>query len=273
MGDLTGEGRDFHRPKHLELVAVTPFPLVAPRGSLLDAIREGITASGVSLVDGDILVVTHKIVSRAEGRLVQLDSVVPSAKALQLAAETDRDPRTVEVILGEARELVRISNRHIITEHRLGHVSANAGVDRSNSAEGSVVCLLPRDPDGTAREISEFIRQEHGRHVAVLISDSHGRPFRKGTVGTCIGTYGLPPLLDLRGKKDLFSYTLERSSECIADELCAAANLLMGQADEGIPLVVIRGMIWPVSSDPIRVVLRSPEEDIFRDKHGSEKGT
>ena len=274
MSRVLDEGVRVSRPRYLELFAITPFPIVAAGDNLHEALREGIAASRLVVEDGDILILTHKLISRAQGRVVQLDSVVPSAEALRVAQKTNRDPRLVEVILREAKELVRVQDGHIISEHRLGHISANAGVDRSNSAEGDVVCLLPRDPDATAMQISTFIREEYGKRVAVLISDSHGRPFRRGTVGTCVGVWGLPPLLNLRGQLDLFGYTLERSDECIADELCGAANVLMGQADEGVPAVLFRGMTWPVSGAPIREVLRVPEEDIFRsgNRSGHDRG-
>jgi coenzyme F420-0:L-glutamate ligase/coenzyme F420-1:gamma-L-glutamate ligase len=237
---------------------------VSRGGSLEEAFRLGIRTSGVALDDDDVLVVTHKLISRAEGATVRLSEVRPRARARWIARLTNRDARLVEVILQQTRRLVRVSRSVILTEHLLGHVSANAGVDRSNSGEDGVVCVLPSDPEGTARRLSALARDEYGKRVAVLVSDSHGRPFRRGTVGACIGICGFPALLDLRGQSDLFGYKLRSSVECVADELCAAANLMMGQADEGIPVVVVRGIKWHEPGASIQEVLRPASEDIFR---------
>jgi len=255
---------EFERAGEVVLLAVTPFPLVSPGDDLRDALRQAFAASGVVPEHGDILILTHKVVSRAEGRVVQLDTISPSSRAVELASQTGKDPRLVELILRESKELVRVSQGHIIAEHRLGHVSANAGVDQSNSGGKGWVCLLPRDPDGTAAALCTFVRNAYKKEVAVLICDSHGRPFRRGTVGTCIGACGLAPLLDLRGQHDLFGYVLQSSMECIADELCAAANLLMGQAAEAVPLIVVRGFRWRWTKASIAEVLRPRSEDLFR---------
>jgi len=218
------------------------------------------------LEDGDILVVTHKIVSKAEGSVIDLRSVTPSVRALGLAHLTDKDPRLVEVILRESKEILRVAEGLIITEHRLGFVCANAGVDRSNSGDpsGQQVVLLPKDPDHSAQEIRQALWENFRKDIGVIISDTHGRAFRNGIIGICIGIAGVPALRDLRGRSDLFGYTMNSSIECIADELAAAASLVMGQCDEGIPLALIKGLPWSYQESSFREIIREKEKDLFR---------
>jgi coenzyme F420-0:L-glutamate ligase / coenzyme F420-1:gamma-L-glutamate ligase len=210
-------------------------------------------------------VIAQKIVSKAEGRTVDLADVVPSAEAVRLAAEVGKDPRIVEVVLSESTKVVRSRPNLMIMQHRLGFVMANAGIDQSNVAEADGrqrVLLLPLDPDGSA----EAIRSRLTRHadVGVVISDSFGRPWRRGTAGVAIGSAGIPSLIDLRGQPDLFGRRLEVSIIGFADEIAAAASLLQGQAAEAQPVVVVRGLTWQAPSVPVADVIRPPEEDLFQ---------
>ena len=193
---------------------------------------------------GDVLVIAQKIVSKAEGRYVDLDRITPSPYAIEIAQQCEKDPRLIEVILSESSEVVRVRSGLIITRHRLGFVSANAGVDRSNVAPDGIdrVLLLPIDPDRSAAHIRSALRDRFGVDVGVIIADSHGRPHRMGTVGVAIGLSGLPGVEDWRGRKDLFGYTLQHTEVGVADQIAGAGTLLLGQAAEAIPAVIVRGV-------------------------------
>ena len=221
---------------------------------------------GETLQEGDILVVAQKIVSKAEARLVRLDEVKPGEDALELAARTGKDPRVVQVVLDESNSIVRAWPGLLIVEQRCGWVCANAGVDRSNVAAEEVLALLPEDSDASAARLRARLAELTGVTPAVLINDSHGRPWRVGTTGVCIGCAGLPPLWDQRGQYDLYAYELVASEECIADELAAAASLLMGQGAEGRPAVLVRGYGLPPGAParPARVIQRDRAKDAFR---------
>jgi coenzyme F420-0:L-glutamate ligase / coenzyme F420-1:gamma-L-glutamate ligase len=211
--------------------------------------------------------VAQKIVSKAEGRYVDVAAVQPSERAIALAAEVDKDARFVEVVLSEAKRVVRHRPGLLIVEHRLGFVMANAGIDHSNvSSEDGVerVLLLPQDPDGSARALREYLAGVFGRRIAVIISDSFGRAWRKGTVGVALGAAGLPSLIDLRGHPDLFGRELLVTETGFADEIAAAAGLLMGQADEGVPIVLVRGLGWSAPEMPAAALIRPAEHDLFR---------
>jgi coenzyme F420-0:L-glutamate ligase / coenzyme F420-1:gamma-L-glutamate ligase len=216
---------------------------------------------------GDVIVVAQKIVSKAEGCTVDLATVTPSVEATKLAAEVDKDPRLVEVILSESTRVVRSRPNLIIVQHRLGFVMANAGVDQSNvaSADGvHRVLLLPRDPDASAGALRLALQQRYDVPIGVVISDSFGRAWRRGTCGIAIGAAGLPSLIDLRGQPDLFGRTLEVSIIGFADEIAAAASLLQGQAAEAQPVVLVRGLNWSAPSAPAADLVRPLEEDLFR---------
>jgi len=225
-------------------------------------VADALERSGLRPQDGDVVVVAHKVVSVAEGRVVRLEEVRPSAAAVQLAHQTGKDPRLVELVLRESTEIVRARPGLLITRHRLGFVCANGGVDRSNAGPGCAV-LLPADPDGSARRLREALRARFGCQVGVVVADTHGRAHREGAVGVCVGVAGLQPLLDHRGRHDLHGYVLSSSVEAVADELASAATLLMGQADENRPLVLIRG--WSARGEgSARALVRRPERDLFR---------
>jgi coenzyme F420-0:L-glutamate ligase / coenzyme F420-1:gamma-L-glutamate ligase len=217
--------------------------------------------------DSDVLVVAQKIVSKAEDRYVDVEMVEPSERAIALAAEVDKDPRFVEVVLSESRRVVRHRPGLLIVEHRLGFVMANAGIDHSNVAAGDGgerVLLLPRDPDGSARVLCDRLGRVFGAKIGVIISDSFGRAWRKGTVGVALGAAGLPVLIDMRGHPDLFGRELLVTETGFADEIAAAAGLLMGQADEAVPMVLVRGLRWSAPELPAAALIRPAEHDLFR---------
>ncbi len=214
----------------------------------------------------DVLVVAQKIVSKAEGRYIDLTTVRPSPRAWALAEQTRKDPRIVEVVLSESARIVRARPGLLIAEHRLGFVMANAGVDRSNLEPGGSerVLLLPRDPDASAAGLRGRLMAEFGVELAVVINDSFGRPWRVGTVGVALGAAGLPSLLDLRGRPDLAGRPLEVTVVGLADEIASAASLLMGQADEARPVVLVRGLDWSAPEQPAAAIVRPAAEDLFR---------
>lgn len=249
----------------LELFALPGLPMVQAGDDLAALILAGLDRAGQVLRDRDVVVVAQKIVSKAEGRIVDLADVVPSAPALKLAAEIGKDPRIVEVVLSELVRVVRSRPNLMIMQHRLGFVMANAGVDQSNVAEPDGrhrALLLPLDPDGSAEAIRA--RLSVRAEVGVVISDSFGRPWRRGTAGVAIGAAGIPSVIDLRGQPDLFGCTLEVSIIGFADEIAAAASLLQGQAAEAQPVVVVRGLTWQAPNVPVADVIRPPQEDLFQ---------
>ena len=251
----------------LQITAIPNIPHVQPGNDLAQLLLTSALAAGITFEDGDVLVIAHKIVSKAEGRLVDLADVTPGAQALEVAAQTGKDPRIVELILGESEEISRVRPGLIIVRHRLGFTSANAGIDRSNvsqDGEDETVALLPEDPDGSAEVLWQVIQEQSGAKVGIVIADSHGRPFRLGTVGVAIGVAGLPALWDRRGESDLYGYELEHTEVGTADEIASAASLLMGQAAEGAPAVLLRGLRLPSFAGRARDLIRPAEADLYR---------
>jgi coenzyme F420-0:L-glutamate ligase / coenzyme F420-1:gamma-L-glutamate ligase len=249
------------------VTAVPHIPAVKPGDNVAALILTALREAGLTLQTGDLLVIAHKIISKAEGRLVNLAAVQPGAKALEIASLTDKDPRLVELILQESDEISRLKTGILIVRHRLGFTSANAGIDRSNVSQdqpGEWVLLLPEDPDASAQAIREQIVQQTGVAVAVVINDSHGRPFRLGTVGTAVGVAGLPALWDRRGEADMFGYRLQHTEVGLADEIAAAASLIMGQAAEGTPVVLIRGLELPPGEGRAADLIRPKQMDMYR---------
>jgi coenzyme F420-0:L-glutamate ligase/coenzyme F420-1:gamma-L-glutamate ligase len=244
--------------------APEPFPDIRPGDDLLAAIVAALRGAGLTPTDGDVVVVAHKVVSKAEGRVVDLRRITPSARALALAETAKKDPRLVEVILAESKAVRRVRPGLIIAEHRLGFVCANAGVDHSNVGLGDdVVALLPADPDASAARLRAGLQEAFGADVAVIVNDSHGRPFRQGTTGAAIGAAGLRVLRSYVGEEDRYGYVLRVSTEAVADEYAALANLLQGQAAEGTPLVLIRGLDHRGAGRAVEL-MRPEEEDLFR---------
>ena len=249
----------------LSLTPLQNIPLIRQDDNLADILVKSLQETQIELHDNDIIVLAQKIVSKSEGRMVNLATVTPSQHAIELAQKADKDPRVMELMLQESNEVLRIRVGTIIVEHKLGFVCANAGIDHSNVIEGEEhVLLLPEDPDRSARNIREKIKQTTGKTIGVMIIDSHGRAWRNGTVGICIGLSGLPAIIDERGWKDLFGYTLKITVVGVADELAAAASLVMGQAAEGTPAVHVRGFPYPLGEGSLKDLIRPKEQDMFR---------
>jgi coenzyme F420-0:L-glutamate ligase/coenzyme F420-1:gamma-L-glutamate ligase len=246
--------------KGIELIPVEGFPEVRPGDDLAGMVAGAVEGS---LRSGDVLVVTHKIMSKAEGRLVYLGSVEPSALAKDYAARWGKDPRRIEVVLRESRRVVRMDRGVVISETRHGFVCANAGVDASNVPGEDTVCLLPVDPDGSAARLREALRRRLGVEVAIVVSDSFGRAWRFGITDVAIGVSGMDPLADYRGQNDPHGYPMEASVLAVADELAAAAELVMGKTD-GIPLAVVRGYPYTPAPGTGKDLLMPSERDMFR---------
>jgi coenzyme F420-0:L-glutamate ligase / coenzyme F420-1:gamma-L-glutamate ligase len=254
----------------LEVIAVPGVPLIAAGDDLVAIALTALAGAGLALADGDVLVVTSKVVSRAEGRFVALPEVTPSAQAVALAAEIGKDPRMVELILRESSHVSRKARNVLVVRHRLGFVTANAGIDCSNAVpvgapagSGPWALLLPRAPDASARALRDGLAAATGAQLAVVLSDSFSRAFRFGTVGTAVGCAGLPPLWDRRGERDLHGRVLESTITALADQVAACADLVAGQADEGRALVLVRGLHFPPSDETARALSRRPEEDLY----------
>jgi coenzyme F420-0:L-glutamate ligase/coenzyme F420-1:gamma-L-glutamate ligase len=261
------ENLDARPAAELSIAALAGIPLVRPGDDIADLILHGLASSGSALRRGDVLAIAQKIVSKAEGRQVDLRTVTPSARAQKLAAEVDKDPRLVELILRESTEVVRHRKAVLVVAHRSGTVLANAGIDASNVGPGSDdnhVLLLPEDCNRSCREIRARLAARTGIEAGVLIVDSLGRAWRNGTIGVALGAAGMPALLDLRGRPDLFGRKLRTTQIGIADEIAAAASLLMGQADEGTPVVLIRGLQLPAADGSAGDLIRDRALDLFR---------
>lgn len=255
--------------KKLEIEALGGLPLVRPGDSVAGLVSSAIEQEGLGLEDDDVLVVTSKLFSRAEGRFVDLDTVNPSPEAEALALEIEKDPALVECVLRESVGISRKTKGVLITRHRLGFVSANAGIDASNAgppgaeASGRWVLLLPVDPEASAEGFRKALEARHGVRLGVVVSDSHGRPFRHGTVGAAIGVSGLPALVDHVGRRDLLGRELEYTTTALADQLAAAADLVAGQSDEARPVVRVRGVSIGRREASVRELLRDPDEDLY----------
>lgn len=253
----------------LTLTSLHHIPLIRHGDDLADIVVNAIGRNGIAIEDNDILVIAQKVVSKAEGRAVNLVTITPSERATELAKQTDKDPRVVELVLRESNEILRTRIGTIIVEHRLGFICANAGIDHSNVAglgdsNEEWVLLLPAQPDHSAEEMRNHIQSKTGKRIGILIIDSHGRAWRNGTVGVAIGIAGLPGVEDLRGKPDLFDFTLRITQVGVADELAAAASLVMGQAAEGTPVVHVRGFPYPLRESSLKELIRPREQDLFR---------
>jgi len=254
-------------PHTLNLFSLPGIPIVQPGDDIANLIIEGVGRAGKSLNNGDVIVIAQKVVSKSEGRFFDLEAVTPSERAIELANVTDKDARLVELILSESERVLRYRKGVLIVVHRLGYVLANAGIDRSNvgpNESGEHVLLLPIEPDDSCKRIRESIRRSDGVDVAIIMNDSLGRAWRNGTTGVALGVAGLPALMDLRGQDDLFGRPLEATQIGLADEIASAASLLQGQADEGTPFVVVRGLIFAEAPLDAGTLIRNIEEDLFR---------
>jgi coenzyme F420-0:L-glutamate ligase/coenzyme F420-1:gamma-L-glutamate ligase len=253
----------------LTLAPLTGIPLIRQGDNLADLVLKAIQENNITFEDDDILVFAQKIVSKAEGRAVNLAVITPTQRALELASQTEKDARLVELILQESNEVLRTRPGTIVVEHKLGFVCANAGIDHSNVAGAGNsteewVLLLPAEPDHSAETIRKEIVSKTGKQIGILIIDSHGRAWRNGTVGVAIGIAGLPGLQDLRGQADLFGFTLRITQVGVADELAAAASLVMGQATEGTPIIHVRGFPYALREGSLKELIRPKEQDLFR---------
>ena len=248
----------------IQVLPVRGLPVIKKGSNLAQLIGAAAQKQGTPLRDGDVIVVTHVVVSKAEGNVYNLDDIAPSKFAETLAKKLDKDPALVEVILRESRAIRRASEGRLITETHHGFVCANAGVDRSNVSGGQMVAALPKNPDRSARTIRRGIQRLTGKNVAVIISDTHGRPFRMGEINIAIGVAGVNPIRDRRGETDLFGYVLQVKQTAIADELASAAELVIGQAKEGIPAAIIRGYDYPRSEkSSAKMLIRPRRKDLF----------
>ncbi|MBZ0130833.1 MAG: coenzyme F420-0:L-glutamate ligase [Rhodobacteraceae bacterium] len=242
----------------VELLAIPDFPRVTPGDDLAAHI------ANFPLQQHDIVVLAQKIVSKAEGRIVDLASVTPDARAIEVAAKTEKDPRLVQLVLEESADIMRAKPGLLITRHRLGFIMANAGIDASNVGRPGAVILLPVDPDASARRIAADLKRLTGHDIGVIITDSWGRPWRLGTTGFAIGQSGPPAVRDMRGVTDMDGRILETTVIGTGDELAAAASLLMGQAAEAKPAIVIRGFVYEDSTDTAAALIRPAEGDLFQ---------
>lgn len=248
----------------IQIIGIERLPIVKTGDNLAELICNAAESQGTHIQNGDILVITHVIVSRAEGRVVNLDEVVPSEFAKSIAEQYGKDPTLVEAVLRESKSIRRMGDGKLITETKHGFICANSGIDKSNVPGERNVALLPEDPDHSAEEIREKIRRSTGCDVAVIISDTHGRPLRKGEINVAIGVAGIKALRDRRGESDLFGYILKVKQTAIIDELASAAELAIGQANEGIPVAIIRGYNYLKSENAKTTdLIRPREEDLF----------
>jgi len=253
--------------RELRLIALPSIPEVRTGDSLIELMLNAVDAAAQELQPGDVLVIAQKVVSKAEGRSVALDTVMPSERAFELAKTTDKDPRLMELVLRESREVIRVKPGVVIVEHKLGFVMANAGVDRSNVGVAGVdthALLLPENPDMSAAHMREGIYAARRVDVGVIVNDSFGRAWRNGVTGVAIGVAGVPALVDMRGHADRAGQELKVTQIAAADELAAAASLIMGQADEGLPVVLARGFPYALRASSVAELIRARDEDLFR---------
>ena len=252
----------------LEVSALNHVPSIKESDDIAEIILKSMLKDSIELEDNDIVVIAQKIISKAEGCLIDLKSIAPSSKSVQIAEKADKDPRLVELILQESKEIIKIEKGVIIVEHRLGHVLANAGIDQSNidhKPGKETVLLLPKNPNKSAKKIKEHIENQTGKTIGVIITDSIGRAWRLGTIGHAIGASVVKTIVDLRQKgTDLFGRELQTTVIGLADQIASAAMLIMGESNEGKPIVLVKGIDMPSDSDTVDDLIRPKEEDLFR---------
>lgn len=244
----------------IKIIPVKGLPIIKEGDDLGELICRAADGGGTPIREGDIIVITHKVISRAEGNIINLDNIIPSEFAKSIAQEFNKDPALVEVVLRESKSIIRMGGKHIISETMHGFICANAGVDKSNVPGERNVTLLPKNPDLSAQKIRQRIKKLTGKNIAVIISDTHGRALRNGEINVAVGVAGINPIRDRRGEKDLFGYILRVKQTAIADELSSAAELVIGQADEAIPAAIIRGYPYQKSDDATSENLIRPKE-------------
>ena len=250
--------------KKIEIIPVTNLPIIKQKDNLAVMIWEAAKKQGTPIKNEDVIIITHVIISRSEGNIIDLTSIIPSEFAKIVSKKANKDPRLIEIILRESNSIVRMKNNKLITKTKQGIICANSGIDKSNVPGKNIVALLPKDSNQSAKKIRNVILKKYEKNVAVIISDSHGRPLRQGEINIALGSSGLEPLWDRRGEKDLFGYTIEIKKTAIADELASAAELVIGQTDEGIPVAIIRGYEYPKSEiQNAKILIRDSKKDLF----------
>jgi coenzyme F420-0:L-glutamate ligase/coenzyme F420-1:gamma-L-glutamate ligase len=250
--------------KKIEIIPITNLPIIKEKDNLAIMIWEAAKKQETPIKNEDIIVITHVIISRSEGNVIDLNSIIPSKFAKNISKTTKKDPRLIEIILRESKGIVRMRDNKLITNTKQGIICANSGIDKSNVPGKNYVALLPKNPNKSAKKIREIILKIYKKNVAVIISDSHGRPLRQGEINIALGTSGLVPLWDRRGEKDLFGYTIKIKKTAIADELASAAELVIGQTDEAIPVAIIRGYAYPKSEvQNAEILIRDSKKDLF----------
>lgn len=263
METLNSYMEDYYLKK-IEIIPITNVPIIKQKDNLANMIWEAAKKQGTPIKNEDIIVITHVIISRSEGNIIDLNSIIPSKFAKNISKTTKKDPRLIEIILRESTGIVRMRDNKLITKTKQGIICANSGIDKSNVPGKNNIALLPKNPNKSAKKIRNEILKKYKKNVAVIISDSHGRPLRQGEINIAIGTSGLVPLWDRRGEKDLFGYTIKIKKTAIADELASAAELVIGQTNEAIPVAIIRGYAYQKSDTETGVVLiRDPKKDLF----------
>lgn len=249
----------------ISILPLHHIPIIKESDDIGKIIVNALNLSKITIEEGDIIVVSSTIVSKAEGALLDLNTIKPSERALELADASGKDPRLCEAILRSSRSIIKVGVGPIIAETKHGFICASAGIDTSNVAGNvNIVCTLPVDPDASARKIKEVIETATGKRIAVLLSDTQGRPFRAGAVGVTVGMSGIDPFWFYKGERDLYDYELKSSVIARADEVASAADMVMGQANEGIPVVIVRGVRYQVSEVPATTYNREKEKDLFR---------
>ncbi|HUU79681.1 MAG TPA: coenzyme F420-0:L-glutamate ligase [candidate division Zixibacteria bacterium] len=248
----------------IEIIPVKNIPIIEIGDNISKIILDCLNKNKLSIKENDVFIIAQSIISRAEGEIIHLNNIEPSDFAIEIAKQSNKDPRHVEIILKEAKNICKYRNGVLVTETKHGFVCANSGVDKSNVSNEEAVSLLPKNPDKSAKEIREYLEKKTKKKIAVIISDTHNRPFRIGAINIAIGCSGINPLLSYVNKKDLFGYELKSSVISVADQLCSAAGLEMGEADEGFPIILIRGYNFSRKEISAKELIRPVEKDYFR---------
>lgn len=248
----------------IEIIPIRNIPIIKIGDNISKIILDCLNKNNLEIIKNDVFIIAQSIISRSEGEIVYLDDIKPSDFAIEIAKQSNKDPRHVEIILKEAKNICKYRNGVLVTETKHGFVCANSGVDKSNVSDEEAVSLLPKNPDKSAKEIREYIEKKTKEKIAVIISDTHNRPFRIGAINIAIGCSGIDPLLSYVNKKDLFGYELKSSVISVADQLCSAAALEMGEADEGLPVILIRGYNFSRKEISAGELIRPIEKDYFR---------
>ncbi|MGH7791557.1 MAG: coenzyme F420-0:L-glutamate ligase [Thermodesulfobacteriota bacterium] len=250
-------------PSPISIIAITGIPEIIPGDDLITIVADALFKQDITIIKGDIIVFAQKIISKAEGRIVKLSDVSPSSFAIKFASDWDKDPRMVEVVLCETKRIVKMGQGKLIAETKEGIICANAGIDASNVSGGDKVTLLPINPDESAKKLAEGFKEKLGVEVAVIITDTVGRPWRQGLTEIAIGCWGMEPLKDYRGQSDLKGYKLSATLLAVADEIAGAAGLVMGKNDSA-PVVIVRGYPYEPGGTGAKELIRKPEDDLFR---------